>query len=200
MLIIGLTGGIASGKSFVAALLAENGAVVMDADQIAHDVLADPQVLQTLADRWGTHVIKEDGSPNRSEIGIIVFADNEDATAEKKFLEQQIHPRVRKRIQEQLEVAQQEGKPAAILDIPLLHESSWDERCDLIIHVDTPLEVRQARAAARGWSSGELAKRESTQLPVIEKRQKADHFISGECEKSARADLLAIWKEYISKG
>ena len=200
MLIIGLTGGIASGKSFVANLLAEKGAVIMDADQIAHDVLAEAQVLQTLADRWGSHVIKEDGSPNRSEIGKIVFSDTQNATDEKKFLEQQIHPRVRKRIQQHLEVAQQHGKAVAVLDIPLLYESGWDERCDVIIHVETPLEVRQERAATRGWNSDELARRESTQLSVDEKRQKADHSVSGECEKSAREDLLEIWDNYISKG
>ncbi len=198
MLILGLTGGIASGKSFVANLLAKRGAKVIDADQLAHKVLAEKEILDQLASRWGQKIIKPDGSPNRSEIAKIVFANTAEADAEKNFLEGLVHPQVRKRIDEQLKLAESDGFEVAVLDIPLLHESGWDERCNLILHVDTPQEVRQSRAAERGWNPAEHAKREANQLSIDQKNALADHVVSGFNHESSSADIAKIWDNIIN--
>lgn len=196
MTILGLTGGIASGKSFAGGLLAERGAVVLDADRHAHAVLGEPVVLETLVGRWGESILAEDGSLRRSEVAKHVFGDSPEAIAERRFLEGLVHPRVRQRLKAELAEAAQSGVPVAVLDIPLLFEAGWADECDAVLFVDTPLEIRQQRAAKRGWSAEELAKRETSQMPVDEKRAAADEVIPGDNEAAARAAVNRIWRKW----
>lgn len=198
MTILGLTGGIASGKSFAGGLLAERGAVVLDADRHAHAVLGEPAVLETLVGRWGESILAEDGSLRRSEVAKHVFGDSPEAIAERRFLEGLVHPRVRQRLKAELAEAAQSGVPVAVLDIPLLFEAGWADECDAVLFVDTPLEIRQQRAAKRGWSAEELAKRETSQMPVDEKRAAADEVIPGDNEAAARAAVERIWRKWAS--
>lgn len=197
MTIFGLTGGIASGKSFVAALLAERGAVVLDADRHAHAVLDEPEVRAALVERWGAGIEAEDGSLNRGEIAGRVFGDSDEALAGRRFLEGLVHPRVRQRLRTELEAARADEAPAAVLDIPLLIEAGWADECDAVLFVDTPAEVRRARAAERGWSADELAQREAAQTPVEQKRSRADEVIPGDDERAARDALTEIWDRWV---
>jgi dephospho-CoA kinase len=198
MTILGLTGGIASGKSFAGGLLAERGAVVLDADRHAHAVLGDPAVLRALVERWGDAVLADDGLLRRSEVARRVFGDSPEAIAERRFLEGQVHPRVRERLKAELLEAAQRGVPVAVLDIPLLFEAGWADECDAVLFVDTPLEIRQQRAAQRGWSAEELARREASQMPVEEKRAAADEIIPGDNEAAARVAVDRIWRKWAS--
>lgn len=197
MTIFGLIGGIASGKSFVAALLAERGAVVLDADRYAHAVLDEPEVRAALIERWGAGIEMADGSLDRGEIAQRVFGETEQAVAERQFLEGLIHPRVRERLREELQAARERGAPAAVLDIPLLIEAHWADECDAVLFVDTPAGVRQARAAERGWTPEELARREAAQTPVEVKRAGAAAVIPGTDEGAARTAVAEAWDRWV---
>lgn len=198
MTILGLTGGIASGKSFVGSLLAERGAVVLDADRHAHAVLGEEAVRKAMVDRWGDAILADDGSLRRGEVARRVFGDGAEATAERRFLEGLIHPRVRQRLRAELDDAARRGVAVAVLDIPLLFEAGWADECDAVLFVDTPLEVRRQRAAERGWSAEELARREASQRPVDQKRADADVILPGANETDARAAVDRLWPQWAS--
>ncbi len=191
---IGVIGGIASGKSAVAALLAQRGAVVLDADRFAHAALGSAEVLAQLVERFGSAVRNADGTPNRRAIAERVFA-GEEAAANRQFLESLIHPRVREQIEAELELLQASGAEIVVLDVPLLIEAGWRDLCDWVIFVDAPDDVRWARAAERGWSAAEFAQREAAQLPISEKQAAADATVenSGDLEQLERqvAAILA---------
>ncbi len=196
MIILGLTGGIASGKSFAGRLLAERGAVVLDADHHAHAVLGEPAVLEALVERWGNTILAEDGALRRSEVAKRVFGDSPEAIAERRFLEGLVHPRVRERLKAELANAAQRGVSVAVLDIPLLFEAGWADECDAVLFVETPLEIRRQRAAVRGWSAEELARREASQMPIEEKRAAADEIIPGDSETAAREAVERVWRTW----
>src|SRR5687767_9440030 len=151
MLTIGLTGGVASGKSAVAAALARRGAVVFDADQMGHRVLEEAEVRQELVDRWGPEILDPDGSIARPAIAARVYAAGAQATEERQFLEQTLHPRIRERIEAEIRRLPDAAVPAVVIDAPLLIESGWNAVCQVIAFVDAPRETRLQRAATRGW-------------------------------------------------
>lgn len=171
MITIGLIGGVASGKSAVAQQFADWGAIILDADRVGHEVLREPDVIQQLVARWGSHVLNAAGEINRSAVARIVFAANGDT--ERQFLNSVTHPRIAARLELQLNELRQARCPAAVLDAALLLEAGWDRLCDEIVFVDVPQEQRLARARSRGWDAGELARREATQLPLEEKKRRA---------------------------
>lgn len=186
--VIGLTGGVAAGKSTVAKLFAERGFLHLDADAEARVVSADPDVLAEVAAAFGPAVVAG-GALDRPALARIVFAD---AVARAR-LEAILHPRIRSRIRAALETANGRGQPV-LIDAPLLLETGLVEFCDLTVHVDARDDVRAARAAARGWAAGELARREAAQLPVAVKRQRAFRTIQndGDLADTARAVAAVI--------
>ena len=179
--IIGLTGGIGSGKSTVASILGDLGCIVADADANAHVVLQEEDVIKELVLWWGDQLIDEQGKIDRSALGAIVFADSE----ERARLENLVHPLVRVLQTEQFDKAP-DGTIALVIDAPLLHEAGIDSLCDVILFVDTPCDIRQKRVLeARGWDAKELDLREATQLPLDMKRKKADYVITNGDELQA---------------
>ena len=152
LIVIGLTGGIASGKSYVAGRLAERGAVVLDADRHAQAALDEPRIRDAIVARWGEEVLDGAGRLDRQALASRVFGDAVETEANRRFLEGLVHPFVRARLREELSAAREAGAPAAVLDVPLLLEVGWAEECDAVIFVDTPTVQRAARAAERGWS------------------------------------------------
>jgi dephospho-CoA kinase len=170
--IIGLLGGVASGKSSVARILARQGAQVLDADQLAAAALQEPDLRQEVEQRFGPTVRSGD-QIDRKALGQAVFGDPEGL----RWLEGRLHPLVRARIREDLnQHIKQAAVPAVVLDIPLLLESSpFREDCDLLLFVDSPLELRQQHGASRhGWSADEIERRESQQISPATKRDLAD--------------------------
>lgn len=171
--IIGIVGGIGSGKSTVAAMLAEHGCIVADSDAAARASLRDPAIRQELIDWWGEGILDEQGEVSRVKVAEIVFQDQ----AARHRLEALVHPWVEQRRREQFADAP-DGAVGFVIDAPLLLEAGLDAMCDALIFVDAPREVRLARVkTARGWDEAELTRREDSQLPLDEKRRRADHTV-----------------------
>lgn len=174
--IIGLIGGIASGKSTVARYLQARGALWLDSDTMAHEVLKSPEVIDLLRERLGKTVINVDGAVDRKRIAELVFGSDKQSSANLAWLQSIVHPRVRKITEER--IAEAAGRyQLAIVDAPLLLEAGWGPRCQRILFIDTPLEMRHQLAAQRGWSQDELERREAAQMPLSEKRSQATDVI-----------------------
>jgi dephospho-CoA kinase len=187
MFVLGIVGGIASGKSLVSAYLARLGAETIDADKLGHEVLHMPEVIAAARLRWGDEVLTSDGQLDRKAIARRVFGEGASARAERRFLEELTHPRIGTLVREQIsEIATRGDTDVVVLDAALMLETGWDEYCDRILYVDAPDEVRRVRAQARGWSLKDLAAREAAQFPLSQKRARADIVIdnSGPPEKT----------------
>lgn len=173
--VLGVLGGIASGKSYVARRLAGPAGVVVSADELAHQALAAPEVRSEVVRAFGGEVLGPDGAVDRRALAAVVFRD----AAARRRLEGWIHPWVRARISRALEEARAEGRPRVVLDVPLLLEHDAQHglarACDHLVFVEVDAAERERRAqATRGWEPGELARREAAQLPLDEKRRRAD--------------------------
>lgn len=198
MLTIGLIGGVASGKSEVARLFAERGAVILNADQAGHEVLQEPEVIERLKERWGSTILNAAGEVHRPAVAAIVFAPQ--GEPERRFLNQVSHPRIAARLAAQLQTLRASQCPAAILDAALLLEAGWDSLCDQIVFVDVPEDIRRTRAKARGWDDAELARRERTQLPLETKKLRATAQIdNGGTREELAAQVAALWSNWISR-
>ena len=152
MRIIGITGGVASGKSVVAQQFARLGAGVLDADQTGHEVLRLPQIEAAARRRWGEAVFAPDGRIDRARLARIVFAAGPEAQKERQYLEQLTHPEIARLLTQQAEALAAAGTPLAVLDAALLFEAGWDQGCAKTVFVEAPREARLARAVARGWN------------------------------------------------
>lgn len=170
--IIGIAGGIGSGKSTVARILGELGCVVVDSDALARAALREPAIRDELVRWWGGSILDE-GEVNRSAVAKIVFSD----PVQRKRLEGLTHPWIEQRRREIFAAAPADA-PALVIDAPLLFEAGLDSECDAVIFVDVDRTTRLARlAASRGWDDAELARREDSQLPLDEKRSEADYVV-----------------------
>lgn len=178
---IGLIGGIASGKSAVAAALARRGAVVFNADQLGHQVLEESPVRDALVARWGAGILTADGQIDRSAVAKIVFAPptaaGNPAAAELEYLESLVHPGIRRRIEAGIRQLPDASIPAVVIDAALLIEADWSGICTAIAFVEAPRDQRLRRARERDWTAEEMARRETAQMPIEEKRRRATHVI-----------------------
>jgi dephospho-CoA kinase len=177
MHIIGLIGGVASGKSAVGAALARRGAVVYNADEFGHAVLKEPAVRDELVERWGPGVLGGDGEISRPAVAKIVFARTNDGEQQREYLEQVVHPGIRRRIEAAIQALPEMSVPAVVIDAALLLEAGWAAVCTSIVFVNAPREQRMARARTRGWSDEEFLRREAAQLPIEEKRRRASYVL-----------------------
>ena len=192
--IIGLAGGIGSGKSLVAQMMNELGARVLDADLAAHRALADPDVVASLLAWWGPSVVDADGRVDRERVAEIVF----EAPAERRRLEALIHPRIFAEWAETFQQCRDDPAIAAaiVIDAALLFEAGLDESCDAIVFVDTPEDARAERVMeTRGWSLDEWRRREKMQKPLDGKRAGADHIVEN---SSSVSDLRQRVKDVFS--
>ena len=209
--VIGLTGGVASGKSTVAGLLAERDCAAIDADAVGHEVLDLPEVQQKLVHRFGPGVVVDHGpgSPtgarvDRRALAAIVFPD-QDA---RRDLEAIVHPLMRARFLTSIDRALQTGRGPVILDAAILLEAGWQDLCDIVVFVDSPRSERLRRAANhRGWSEDVFDARERAQWPCEEKRRHADYVINNDdspdslrCEVDAFVLTLSHAAEVPSPG
>lgn len=197
MRVIGLVGGVACGKSFVAACFRELGALVLDGDKAGHEVLTEPDVIEQLRARWGDAILNADGAVNRRAVAKIVFAAA--GAAELRFLEGISHPRIADRFRVAIDYARQaKNVPAVILDAALLFDGGWDKMCDVVIFISVPREIRLQRAQSRGWTEADLISREARQLPLDEKRHNSGYVIdnSGTPDET-RHQVHEFWRQYI---
>jgi dephospho-CoA kinase len=171
MKILGLLGGVASGKSLVAQQLADLGAVALDADRAGHEVLRMPQIEDAARGRWGDAVFGQDGHIDRSQLAKIVFAPPPEGPKERRYLEELTHPEIERLLAAQ--AAKKTDSPLAVLDAALILEAGWDKLCDYYAFVDVPRELRLARAGRRGWTEEDFSAREAAQDSLDFKRGRA---------------------------
>jgi dephospho-CoA kinase len=194
MHVIGLAGGIASGKSTVAAELAALGAVVLDADRAAHQAINRPEVKQTLVERWGEAILDGSGEVLRQAIAERVFSPSLADNQELEFLESLLHPLVRRQFESELAPLTQRGVAAAVIDAPLLLDAGWEDLCDFIVFVESNEQDRVQRAGPRNWSHGEISRREAAQMPIDEKRRRATHVIRNLGSRGdLKGEVQAFW-------
>ena len=189
--ILGIVGGIASGKSFVSRTLATLGCFVIDSDALAHAIYRKPETIRTLSEWYGPDVLDAFGQVDRRAVGAIVFRD----PSQRKRLEDLLHPLINaERIALMQHAASDPAVRAFVWDSPLLIEAGLHRECDALLFVDTPREIRQQRVSrSRGWSAAELDRRENVQLSLVHKRELATHLIDGTLgESELRLELEAV--------
>ncbi|HEY3133167.1 MAG TPA: dephospho-CoA kinase [Gemmatimonadaceae bacterium] len=192
MLLIGLTGNIASGKSEVAKMLAERGATLIDADVLAREaVRPETQALKDIVKRWGKDVLKKDGSLDRDALRQIVFADQNELDA----LNRIVHPGVTRLRDREIAQAKERGDQIVVCVIPLLFERNLVEEFDAIVLVDAPRPLRLERlVATRGLEETDAMNMIASQMPAELKRARADYVIenNGSLDDLER-DVDALW-------
>ncbi|HZC80140.1 MAG TPA: dephospho-CoA kinase [Nitrospiraceae bacterium] len=178
MMLVGLTGGVATGKSTVAKMFKQCGAVVIDADELAREVVRPGKpAWRAIVNTFGKTVLTADRTIDRQALGAIVFGNR----AKLRLLEQIIHPRVaREQARLTQQAARDDPKAVVIYDVPLLFEVGIDKRVDTIIVVTAGRETQIARLKKRnGLSRAEAIRRIRSQMPLAKKIQRADHVLHG---------------------
>jgi dephospho-CoA kinase len=197
MKVLGLTGGIGSGKSMVARMFAELGADVIDADQLAREVVEPGQpALAEIATAFGQDILLPDGRLNRPKLAGIIFADG----AARARLNTITHPRIRERMDAEI-AARQSGSGVLIVDIPLLYENDRSGAVETVIVVWVDPETQLRRLHERdGLTLEEARQRIAAQMPLDEKRARADLVIdnSGSREDTGR-QVEAIYRRFVAK-
>ncbi|ERS91132.1 dephospho-CoA kinase [Halomonas sp. PBN3] len=194
-LIIGLTGGIASGKSTVARAFAALGAPWVDADDVAREVVEPGEpALAEIAERFGARVLNDDGTLDRRTLREIVFQDE----GERRWLESVTHPRIRERLIAHLERLAADGAPYVLLVTPLLFESGQVAMVDRALVIDVPEALQIERTAARDGVDADQAQRiVAAQMPRAERLARADDVLdNGGSEAEMRRQVAELDRRY----
>jgi dephospho-CoA kinase len=194
-IVVGLVGGVASGKSEVSRQLQSHGAHVVHADAIGHEVLREPDVREALVIHFGNSILSADATEiDRSQLAKRVFGDDPAIVSERRHLESIVHPRIRQRIADALDAARRAPEIwLIVLDVPLLIESGWVESCQRVIMVEAQEAIRLSRAMDRGWTESAFRERERSQTSLGAKRAAATDIIdnSGSME-SLREQVVEL--------
>ena len=198
MFVIGLTGGILSGKSTIAQMLAEKGAAVIDADKLAHEAYKpDAKLNQELVSEFGQEIRKADGSIDRKKLSRIVFGDEKALSR----LNAIVHPRMKEMARGEIERFRKKGTRVVILEAALLIEAGWTDLADEIWVALAPPDIAIQRLKERGGLSEDEARaRVQAQLPPAERAKHANVIINTDCDKSeVRAQVDKLWKTVANK-
>jgi dephospho-CoA kinase len=195
MRLIGVTGGIATGKSTVDRMLAAHGATVIDADELAREaVRPGERTLDEVATRFGRDVIQPDGTLDRSRVGEIVFADAE----ARRDLERITHPRIMELMQERIAAALARPVPLVAVDVPLLFENAREAMFEGVLLVYAPRDVQLRRLHERNRLDEAAAlQRLAAQLPIDEKRDRATWIIDNGDGLDATSRAVDRWWESV---
>jgi dephospho-CoA kinase len=192
--LIGLTGGIGSGKSTVAAMLRELGATVIDADEAAREVV-EPGTpgFDEVVKEFGTGIVR-DGRLDRARLADLVFRDAE----ARQRLNRIVHPRVRDWMAARQAEAEARGEDVAVLEIPLLYENHLEAamKAVILVHVPEALQVRRLVEQGRGFTPEQAQARIAAQMPIDEKAARATYVIdnSGSLEETRR-QVERVWRQ-----
>ncbi len=195
MVVIGLTGGVGTGKSTVAGMLKRRGAVVLDADRIAHDAIRPGRpAWRDVVRAFGPAVLRADRTVNRRCLAAVVFAD----PAKRRRLERIIHPRVMRTIRGELARLRRGGRTqAVVLDVPLLVEVGARRLADALVVVTASKATQRRRLAKKhGWSRREVDARSKAQWDLAAKVALADHVVdnSGSVQRT-RTQVERLWNQ-----
>ncbi|GIO04328.1 dephospho-CoA kinase [Brevibacillus reuszeri] len=200
-MILGLTGGIATGKSTVTAMLRERGIPVIDADQIAREVVEPGKpAYEAIVRHFGRDILLEDGQLDRKKLGEVVFSDE----AERQKLNAIVHPEVRRVMRQEAEAAEANGAQIVFMDIPLLYESKLQYLVEKIVVVYAPSDMQLARMMERDELDEEQAKKRlRAQFPIDQKKLEADFLIDNsqsreETQRQVEELLTVIRSEHRS--
>ena len=194
MEIIGITGGIGSGKSTVAGFLAELGATIIDADKVGHDIMAtDEQTRWQVIDAFGNDVAGVGDTIDRSRLGDIVFANPQ----ELKRLNQIMHPKIDTAVLDRLQHYRRQGIKAVIIEAPLLIEAGWADRVDHIWLTIAPRNVILQRLAGLGMPEEKALARINAQLTDDKRRRHAEVVIDTDCSlEELRKKAADLWRTH----
>jgi dephospho-CoA kinase len=173
--IIGLTGGIGSGKTFIAKIFGEEGCLVINSDDLVRQAYKDTVVKFEIKKWWGKLMFDPTGEIDRAAIARKVFQ----YPSERQKVENLLHPIVDRNREKMMRMASENPEVKAFVwDTPLLFETHLNERCDTVVFVDAPLEVRLQRVSeSRRWDPAELERRENLQIPLDKKKEIADYVV-----------------------
>ena len=200
MLLVGLTGGIGSGKSTVSAMLADHGAVIVDADAIARSLQGpNSPVLARMAERFGQHIIRADGSLDRAAVAAIVFGDDPQARAALADLNGIVHPAMQAEIERQIH-AQSATVRLVVLDFPLLLENPRDGlAATIVVDIDPEIAVHRL-VERRGMDEQDARKRISSQVSREHRLAQATHVVHNDGDFDELRDQVdALWSALISE-
>lgn len=187
MKLFGLTGGIGMGKSACAQLLRWRGAAVVDTDELARELVEPGQpALQEIAATFGRDFLDAEGRLRREELARLVFAD----AGARRRLEAILHPRIQDAWRAQVATWRAEGKPLAVVVIPLLFETGAEREFDAVICVACSAETQRQRLLARGWSPEQIEQRIAAQMPIEEKMLRADYVVWTEAGMDVHAQQV----------
>ena len=196
MILVGLTGGVATGKSTVAKMFKQCGAIVIDADELAHEVVKPGKpAWREIVGLFGRAVLNQDRSLNRQALGRIVFRNPK----KRRQLEHIIHPRVaREQARLTKQVARTDPKAVVIYDVPLLFEAGIDTRVDTTIVVTADRKTQIARLKKRnGLSYTEAIRRIRSQMPLAKKVQRADHVLNGTLTRPSLSQQVSLLLKHL---
>ena len=191
--VIGIIGGLGSGKSAVARELASRRKLaVIDGDRAGHQALLNPAIKHRLHQRFGDVVFDQKGDVFRSELARRVFGASRDAHEARTDLERIVHPEIRKILTQQIDAARAaQDVEAILLDAAVLLEAGWHDLCDAVVFVETPEPIRRNRVlSSRNWTAEQLRQREESQLPLGQKRRAADFVIDNSGSLTTAAQEL----------
>jgi len=196
--IIGLTGGIGTGKSTVAKIFSELGAAILDADVIGKMVVeTDPTVLRELQAEFGNDIVDDRGRLKRQELGHRIFGD----LGRVERLNKIVHPHLIARLRQEEEAALKDGASLVIVDAALIYEADLEDQFDHIVVVTAPLELRLERVRRRdGFTDEQIMQRIQSQIPIEEKEKHADSVIrnDGHVEELKEA-VHVLYHQLVSK-
>lgn len=192
-MILGLTGGIATGKSLVSDYFKSKGYPVIDADQVSRQVVeAGSLGLSQVADHFGSHILFENDELDRKKLGQLIFSDSE----KRKELNAIMHPLIRSEVLKQLNQLKKEGYDLIVLDLPLLFESSYEDQVDqvMVVHINKDLQLKRLMKR-NDLSQREALQRIHSQMPLEEKMKKSQVLIDNSGTKKETFQQINTWLE-----
>jgi dephospho-CoA kinase len=182
--LIGVVGGVGSGKSAVANWVSTHAPVaVIDADKLGHEALLSVSVKAELRARFGDEIFDSAGNIVRAKLANRVFGVDANHLVARRDLERIVHPAISRQIAAEVSIAVEQRAEAVLLDAAILLEAGWRDLCELVVFIETPAEMRLQRVQAhRGWTKAELQRREESQWDLSKKRQESDLVIVNDRE------------------
>ena len=200
-IVLGLVGPVCAGKTAVARLLQQRGAVIYHADAVVRRLYDQPEVKQAVRELFGNEVFDANGAVNRAAIACRIFGPHGDPELRRSLTEKVIFPRTGQTLRVQIDRFRDQAGPRAVLvvDAPTLFEAGRADWCDRILLVTAPVAQRRQWAAERGWADGELEARDLAMIPEAVKRQRADCVIENAGSLGdLDAAVVQLWDQLLS--